>query len=224
MDIQDEDARSKAKKGPEEKTAREEGGGLFSGLFGGKKEGGEGKESGSGKADELRLQQYRRASAGICERCGREADVLYLVQGRKLCSQCVQIGGVEGSSPSFFGQIVATVKKAIGVREKPKITVNQPLSQSFDIKSRKMVDRKEAAQSEKEEALSEDRAYNEQPPKPPPEVFDMNNRKFEDKKEGMEAQQPINESAREEKKPAPKKIKKLFFKMHPTSGGSMKKK
>ena len=150
--------------------------------------------------------------------------MLYMVQGRKLCPQCVQAGGEVGASPSFFGQIVSSVKRAVGIREKPKIFVNQPSSQSFDIKSRKMVDRKEAAQSEKEEALSEDRAYSEQPPKPPPEVFDMHNRKFEDKKEGMEAQQPINESAREEKKPAPKKIKKLFFKMHPTSGDSMKKK
>ena len=63
MDIQDEDARSKAKKEPEAKTASEEGRGLFSGLFGR----GEGKESGSGaaKSDELRYQQYSRTAAGM---------------------------------------------------------------------------------------------------------------------------------------------------------------
>jgi len=224
MDIQDEDARSKGEKKPEEKTAREEGGGLFSGLFGK----GEGKGAGSGsvtaKADEPRYQQYRRTAAGTCERCGRESDVLYLVRGRKLCPQCVQAGGEVGASPSFMGQIVTTVKKAIGIREKPKIIPSQSSSQSFDIKSRKMIERKETAEKEKEEALSDEKPYEESPPKPPPEVFDVTDRKFSDKKEGMEAQQPISESAREEKKPAPKKIKKLFFKMHPSGGSPVKKK
>ena len=228
MDIKDEDARAKGEKKPEERPLHE-GGGLLGGLFGGEKRedgeektGGAAEERGTEKSDEARYQQYSRAAPGICERCGRESYVLYIVQGRKLCPQCIQAGGEIGASPSFMGQIVTTMKKAIGIREKPKIIASQPASQVFDLKSRKMTDREETAQKEKEQALSEDRAYDE-PPTPPQEVFDVTNRKFEDKKEGMDAQHPMSESAREEKKPAPK-TKKLFFKMHPTSGGTVKKK
>ncbi|MCX6772953.1 MAG: hypothetical protein NTV88_04250 [Candidatus Micrarchaeota archaeon] len=220
MDVKDDDARSKGERKPEERAAHEEGGGgLFSGLFGGK---GEEKES-SDKSGEIRYQQYAHTAAGTCERCGRESDVLYMVQGRKLCPQCVQVGGEVGASPSFMGQIVSVIKRTVGIKPQPKIIANQPIGKVFDIRSRKMTDRKETAQTEKEAALSEDRAYDE-PPAAPKEVFDVRDRKFEDKKEGMEAEQPMSESAREEKKSPPKKIKKLFFNLHPSGAGGVKKK
>ena len=164
MDIQDDEHRAKGEKKPEEKAAREEGGGLFSGLFGGKA-GGE-KDSGSAekKADAERYQQYARAAPGTCERCGRESYVLYLVQGRKLCTQCIDEGAASGAPPSFFAQIVSSAKRAVGIRQASKIIENTPAGKVFDIRSRKMVEQKEG----KDEG--------EQPPSPSAEVFNVSER------------------------------------------------
>lgn len=223
MDLKDEERMGREQKKPEG-AEQPPTGGLFSGLFGGKDSDSQPPpEKGAGEPQ----QQYPHTAPGICERCGREADALYMAQGRKLCQLCITSGGASGSTPGFFAQIVSAMKRAVGIREQPKIIAQQRVA-VFDLRTRKMVEKTAggvrgiSAQAEKEEALSEDRAYGGPPPTPPPEVFNVSERKFEDKKEGMDAEQPISEGANEEKKPSPK-TKKLFFKLHP-SGGSAKKK
>ena len=223
MDLRDEEKMGREQKKPEGESPQPQGG-LFSGLFGGRETDSQPPlEKGAGESQ----QQYPHTAPGICERCGREADALYIVGGRKLCQICISSGGVSGSGPGFFAQIVSAVKRAAGIKPQPKIIAQQPTA-VFDLRTRKMMEktageaRAISAQEEKEQALSEDRAYGE-PPAPPQEVFDVSGRKFEDKKVGIDAEQPISEGANEEKKPS-QKTKKLFFKLHPSGGGMAKKK
>lgn len=181
------------------------------------------EEKGAGEP----MQQYPRAANGICERCGRESNDLYMAQGRRLCQSCLSSGGSSGASPGFFAQIVASMKRAVGIREQPKIIAQQPVS-VFDLRTRKMAEKKEVAQpgvkeqgEEKETIVLPQEESGATPA--PPSVFDVRERRLVEKKEGMDAEQPISESAAEEKKPK-KKAKKLFFKMHPSSGGAVKRK
>jgi len=221
MDLKDEERMGREQKKPE---AQEQPTG---GLFGGRETDSQPpSEKGAGGPQ----QQYPHVAPGICERCGREADALYMSQGRKLCQSCISSGGASGSTPGFFAQIISTIKRTAGIKSQPKIIAQQPPA-VFDLRTRKMVDKKGGEGLSEKEPESENKNAAALPEKenagipssPPPQVFDLGKRSMVQKKEGMDAEQPISEGANEEKKMAPK-TKKLFFKMHPASGGNVKKK
>lgn len=92
------------------------------------------------------IPQQASCGAGTCERCGRQADTLYLLSGKKLCPACyfAASGGAPAEGrPSMFGQIIRVAKRALGMKEEPKLIVNQvPQEIVFDLRRRRMVDKK----------------------------------------------------------------------------------
>jgi hypothetical protein len=132
-------------------------------------------------------------STGICERCGRETDTLYSVQGRKLCSSCYSVGSGAGGAgaPSVLGLIIETVAGALGVRQKPKVILAPPAG--------KIGVRAASASEDKE---SQRKSL---------ERFDLKERRMLQEEEGqLGAAEPLSEGHREEKKPAPDARKKFF--------------
>ena len=210
MEVKEEEKREKGEK----KETAEQSGGIFGGHD---SPSAQPPEKGGGEA----LQQYPGTKYGTCERCGRESDVLYSVHGLSICPSCYFSGGASAAPPSFFAQIVTTLKRAAGIREKPRILEQQP-QMVFSIKDRRMVEKKPEAHAKKEQPAPDDTEPAPSSPHPPA-IFNVHDRKLVEKKEGISAEQPISEGAREEKKPSPK-AKKTFFKMHPASGGMAKKK
>ena len=80
------------------------------------------KERGSAGSESSR-------ALGICERCGKETDTLYSVQGRKLCSSCHTTGSPGGATPGappLLSLIVERMAIALGVRQTPKVILVPP--------------------------------------------------------------------------------------------------
>lgn len=93
------------------------------------------------------IPEQASRGAGACERCGRQADTLYALSGKKLCSTCYSEAASGGTppegKPSMFGQIIRVAKTALGMKQEPKLIVNQgPQEIVFDLRRRKMVDKK----------------------------------------------------------------------------------
>jgi hypothetical protein len=133
---------------------------------------------------------------GICERCGREADTLYSVQGRKMCSSCYSVGSGAGGAgaPSLFGLLVEKVALALGVRQKPKVIPALPPGK-IGVR----------APSEKED--------NERRRKST-ERFDLKERRMMEEEEGqLGTVEPLSEGRKSEKKPSPEARKKFFSKL-----------
>ena len=181
MDIQDDEQRGKREKKPEAEGA---------GSGGGKGPSGQG------------VPKDSRNVLGTCERCGRQAEVLYIRFGQRLCSQCnSQTGGEAGTGrASLFGQIVVRVKKALGIFPKVVEKKSQPPGKQ---------DAGQMAQpsGQPPEAASEGHG----------QVFSIKGRQMEDRN-AMAGQSPMGEGPDGEKKPAPK-AKKFFFAMHPEEKG-----
>ena len=142
-------------------------------------------------------QQEGAGTSGVCEQCGKQSGILYVLSGRRLCQQCFSASGGEagiGWLP-HFGQIILRIKKAIGI--KPKIIVNTaPAAQQGGA----------SQQSEQSGAQAGE------------QVFGIKNRQMEDRKSDMEAQSPISEEKRGGSKPS-RTAKKFFFGMHPAAKG-----
>ena len=104
-----------------------------------------GREAGAGAAGGISSEMGR--STGICERCGRGADQLYTLSGRRVCERCYtdESGSAPaGTGPTFFAQIVARAAR-IFKTEKPRVLVAQPVKGRglvFDVETRKMVEKK----------------------------------------------------------------------------------
>lgn len=131
---------------------------------------------------------------GTCEKCLKQFQTLYSLNGRRLCARCYnEEGGASGSPSSFIAQLVIVIKGAVGLS--PKI-VPKESTQRQQPAARPAVHQEEQAQQRSE-------------------VFDIRNRQMQDKKSGMEAQHPISEERHEEKKPSPQ-AKKFFFGLHPS--------
>lgn len=221
MDIKDEEKHAKGQERPPEGGAPPSSGGILGGLFGARDQDSS-QQPPPGKGGGEPLQQYPGKTLGRCERCGRESDVLYAAQGLSVCPSCYFSGGATGASPSFFAQIVSTFKRTVGIREKPKI-IEQAPQMVFDLRTRTMVEKAKEIPRQEE---PEEQGKGDSPSPSPPlssSIFDVRERKLVEKKEGMAAEEPISESAHSEKKPSPA-AKKLFFKMHPSGGGAIKKK
>ena len=138
---------------------------------------------------------------GICERCGRETDTLYSVQGRKMCSSCYSVGSGAGgaSAPSVLGLIVEKVAGAFGVRQKPKVIPVLPPG--------KMGIRVPSEQEDKERQRKS------------LERFNLKERRMVEEEEGhLGIEEPLTDGHRKEKKPAPDARKKFF----PHLGGERK--
>jgi len=128
---------------------------------------------------------------GICDRCGKETDTLYSVQGRKLCSGCHTVGSGEGgaSAPSVLGLIIEKVAVALGVRQKPKIIPVLPQGKI----SIKVWDDDKARQKKSQER------------------FNLKERRMMEEEEGqLGVAEPLSEGHKKEKKPAPEARKKFF--------------
>lgn len=119
--------------------------------------------------------QSRSKRPRSCQRCGREAEELYTVQGMDLCMDCYSSqGGASpgGARPSRFGQVVQKVKRALGISPKPvatmpaKIAPAPPPPQVFSISERKMSEKKPAL--EEKRPLSEARREERKKPKGKP--------------------------------------------------------
>jgi hypothetical protein len=133
---------------------------------------------------------------GICERCGRETDTLYSVQGRKMCGSCYSVGSGTGGAgaPSVLGMIVEKVAVALGVRQKPKVIPTLPPG--------KISVRVPSAEEDKERQRKSI------------ERFDLKERRMMEEEEGqLGAAEPLSEGRKSEKKPAPDARKKFFSKL-----------
>ena len=156
MDIQDAEQLGRREKRPEPEGE------------GGKNPSGEGAPQGGSSAP------------GTCERCGRQADALYVRSGQRLCIQCSQSGGEAGTGrASPFGQLVMKVKKALGIS--PRLVAKNPQASG----------RQEAEQ-------------------PDPQVFSIKDRQMEERKPEIAEQKLMGEEPKEKKKPAPKAKKFFF--------------
>lgn len=137
-------------------------------------------------------------TGGSCERCGRETDILYSVQGRRLCSACYAEGSAGGAAPGappMLSLIFERVLSAFGVRQKPKI-IPVPPEGKIGIKAPKD---EEAEKARLEKAMR---------------GFDLKERRMMREEEGqLGINEPISEGHRKERKPAPK-AKKKFFSWH----------
>ena len=132
---------------------------------------------------------------GICERCGREADTLYSVQGRRICSSCYSVGsGAGGATPSMLGVIIEKVACALGVRQAQKAIPVLPQG--------KISARVPTAQEDKErQAKSQER-------------FNLKERRMMEEEEGqIGIEEPLTDGHRKEKKPAPMARKQFFSKL-----------
>ncbi|MCX6769442.1 MAG: hypothetical protein NT051_02050 [Candidatus Micrarchaeota archaeon] len=135
-----------------------------------------GKEKRKSESAPRPSSQEGRTKSGICQRCGRDASVLYTSQGILLCANCNFSDGAPGAgggSPSRFGQIVSFVKKKLGI--KPKIITTAPIPaaqacdpQVFDLHKRRMVDKKSALEAKK--PMSEKNESDKKPPEAPAKV------------------------------------------------------
>lgn len=186
----------------------------------------------SGRGERQHGEQGMGKTGGTCERCGRQADKFYTAFGRNLCASCYFEGEHEPESakPSIFGQVIRTMKKALGMKGKPKIITNEAPPEVFDLRKRKMVGEKEAAK-EKEIRMYEEKeepgAEEEQgPAEEGQHVFDLRGRKMVGKKADIFTSQPLKEGKQEERK-ASKKSKKAFYSLHkavprkvPAQGGA----
>ena len=133
------------------------------------------------------------APKGTCERCGRETDTLYTVQGRKLCSSCYAVGSGTGGAgaPSVLGIIVEKVALALGVRQKPKIIPVLP--------------------QEKVRLRNNDAPMDEKAIQKSMEKFNVRERRMVEQEEGeIGIEEPLSEGRSSEKKPAPEARKKFF--------------
>jgi len=151
-----------------------------------------------GKAREARaVSGEERKLLRVCERCGREAETLYSVQGRKLCANCYGVGSPSGASPggaTMLSLIVEKVALALGVRQKPravplpppdKIGIRVPSEQGDRERQRKSLER-----------------------------FNLKERRMMEEEEGqLGVEEPLSEGHRKEKKPAPVARKQFFSKL-----------
>ena len=139
---------------------------------------------------------------GICERCGRETDTLYSVQGRRLCSSCHSAGspgGADSGGTPMLSLIVERVAGVFGVRKKPNIVPTLPPG--------KIGIRAPSAQEDKERQ------------KKSLERFNLKERRMMEEEEGQLGEtEPLSEGHRKEKKPSPEARKKFF----PHLGGGKK--
>ncbi|MCX8194960.1 MAG: hypothetical protein N3G22_02530 [Candidatus Micrarchaeota archaeon] len=103
-----------------------------------------------GKESEKILPELPSSGIGTCERCGKQAQQLYLFFGRKLCLQCYNSSSEQGqpptSGPSLFGQIVRLLSSGFRDRRQPRIIAAQQIKEKpkevFDIGLRRMVPQK----------------------------------------------------------------------------------
>jgi len=133
-------------------------------------------------------------SSGICERCGRETDTLYSVQGRRLCSSCYSVGSSTGGAgaPSVLGLIIERAAVALGVRQKPKVIPILPLGDAG----------KANAKDEKERQRKSI------------ERFDLKERRMMEEEEGqLGVVEPLSEGRKQEKKPSPEARKNFFSRL-----------
>ena len=138
---------------------------------------------------------------GICERCGRETDTLYMVQGRRMCSGCYSVGSGAGGAgaPSMLGIIIEKVAGAFGVRKKPKAIPVLPTG--------KIIMRAPSAQEDRDRQRKST------------ERFDLKERRMMEEEEGqIGIEEPLSESRHQEKKPSPEARKQFFSKL----GGKQK--
>jgi len=136
-------------------------------------------------------------ASGICERCGRETDTLYSVQGRRLCSSCYSVGsGAAGAgAPSVLGLIIEKAAIALGVRQKPKVIPALPPG--------KIIRSAEAAALEDKERQRKSI-----------ERFNLKERRMMEEEEGqLGVSEPLTDGHRKEKKPSPS-ARKEFFSQH----------
>ena len=140
---------------------------------------------------------------GICERCGRETDTLYTVQGRKMCAGCYSVGSGAGGAgaPSVLGMIIEKVAGAFGVRQKPKIIPVLPLGK---ISTRAPLN---AHDDKERQRKSQER-------------FNLKERRMMEEEEGqIGIERPLSEGRHQEKKPSPEARKNFFSKL----GGEKKR-
>ena len=138
---------------------------------------------------------------GICERCGRETDILYTVQGRKMCPSCYSVGSGTGGAgaPSMLGLIFEKVAGALGVRQKPKAVLSLPQGKISIRAPSRQEDRERQRKST--------------------ERFDLKQRRMLEEEEGqLGVVEPLSEDHKHEKKPSPEARKKFF----PRLGGERK--
>ena len=131
-----------------------------------------------------------------CERCGRETDTLYSVQGRKLCANCYSVGSGAGgaSAPSLFGLLVEKVALAFGVRQKPKV-IPMPPPDKIGVR----------VPSEQEDNERQKKSL---------ERFNLKERRMMQEEEGqLGVEEPLSEEHRKEKKPSPAAKKQFFSKL-----------
>lgn len=146
MDVQDEDERHRKQAAERRPTPAAESG--------------RGGAEGAGAGVPLEIGK----GSGTCERCGRSAEQLYSLSGRRVCGTCyADVSGSPPAStgPSFFAQIVVRAKQALGIGKNeegaPKIIAAERIRQgraggkmSFDIESRKMIEKKDDESSRKD--------------------------------------------------------------------------
>jgi len=125
---------------------------------------------------------------GICERCGRETDTLYSVQGRRLCQSCYSAGGAGGAS--LLSLIVERAAFALGVGRKLKVIPVPP--------PKKMGVRAPAPQEDGERRRKS------------LERFDLKERRMMMEEEGQLGIEPLSEGRKKERKPSPAARKKFF--------------
>ena len=133
---------------------------------------------------------------GTCERCGRDTDTLYSVQGRKLCSRCYSVGSGAGGAdaPSVLGTIIEKVALALGVRQKPKAIPVLPLEKIRINTEAEHGDKKSLQKSM--------------------EKFNVKERRMMEEEEGeLGVVEPLSEGRTSEKKPAPDARKKFFSRL-----------
>jgi len=150
-----------------------------------------------GKAERARAGSESVRAAAICERCGREADQLYTVQGRKLCASCYSLGSPGGASPGatpLLSLIVEKVAVALGVRQKPRTIPTLPPG--------KIGVRVPSAEEEKErQKISQER-------------FNLKERRMMEEERGeIGIEEPLSEQHSRERKPSAES-KKGFFSRH----------
>jgi len=136
-------------------------------------------------------------ATGICERCGRETDTLYSVQGRKMCSSCYTSGspsGAESGGAPLLSIIVERVAIALGVRQKPRVIPTLPPGK---ISMRTL--------SEKDDKERQRKST---------ERFNLKERRMMQEEEGqLGIEKPLTDGHRKERKPSPE-AKKQFFSQH----------
>jgi hypothetical protein len=135
---------------------------------------------------------------GICERCGRETDTLYSVQGRRLCSSCYSVGSQGGAGAGgapLLSLIVEKVALALGVRQKPRIIPAPPQGKVGIRAEGNAPDDRERQRKSLER-------------------FNLKERRMMEEEEGqLGVEEPLSEGHRQEKKPSPEARKKFFSRL-----------